>query len=382
MRKIILGILIALSPVSLKAEDMTFPKLTGRVVDTANEIPDDQEAILEKELADFEKTTKHQFVVVTIPDLKGHDVDEYTNKLGRHWGIGRASVDDGIILLQSPGDGKPGSGKIRIEVGYGMEYILTDVETGRIIRNIMVPILKQDRPREETTPEALIAGAREIMKLGAITPEQIAENARLEREAAARRAAAVKDFFLTLGMFILGVISVVTVGVSGWLLVTRKKRAKLREEKLRQEQERQRLLKEQRERDRIAVEKREKELREQRERQAKAHAEMLATMTPAQRAAYDAEQRRLRSEQMEAQQKRNEQLLAEKLKRRRIAREDEERENNLRIQRQEEERNRPSYSSYNYGSSYSSSDSSSSSSSDSFSGGGGDFGGGGSSDSY
>lgn len=382
MRYILLGIILTLSPFTVKAEELPFPALTGRVVDTANEIPDDQQAILEKELADFEKNTKHQFVVVTIPDLKGNDVDEYTNKLARHWGIGRASADDGIILLQSSGDGKPGSGKIRIEVGYGMEYILTDVRTGRIIRDVMVPILKRDKPRSETTPEAIITGAREIMRLGVITPEQITENERIEREAVAKQAAAVKDFFLTLGMFILGVISVVTVGVSGWLLVTRKKRAKLREEKFRQEQERQRLLEEQRERDRIAAEKRDKELREQRERQAKAHAEMLAAMTPAQRSAYDAEQRRLRSEQMEAQQKRNEQLLAEQLKRRRIAREAEERENNLRIQRQEEERNRPSYSSYNYGSSYSSNDSSSSSSSDSFSGGGGDFGGGGSSDSY
>src|SRR3546814_7462451 len=77
--------------------------------------------------------------------------------------------DDGIILLQSPGDGSPGSGKIRIEIGKGMEYILTDAESGRIIRDLMVPILKQDRPRTETTPEAITAGVREIMRLGAIT---------------------------------------------------------------------------------------------------------------------------------------------------------------------------------------------------------------------
>src|SRR3546814_7309169 len=54
-------------------------------------------------------------------------------------------------------------------------YILTDAESGRIIRDLMVPILKQDRPRTETTPEAITAGVREIMRLGAITPEQKAE---------------------------------------------------------------------------------------------------------------------------------------------------------------------------------------------------------------
>jgi len=380
MKKIILGILIALLPVSLKAEDMTFPKLTGRVVDVANEIPDDQEAILEKELADFEKATKHQFVVVTIPDLKGHDVDEYTNKLGRHWGIGRASVDDGIILLQSPGDGKPGSGKIRIDVGYGMEYILTDVETGRIIRNTMIPILKQDRPREETTPEALIAGAREIMRLGAITPEQLAENARLEREANAKRTAAVKDFFATLGLIVLGIITVAGIGISTWLFATRKQRAALKAKQRLEAQERERRLAEQRERDRIEYEKREQEKRDQIAAEKRAHAAMLAAMTPLQRAEYDAAQARKRQADLEAAERR-----------RKIAREQEERENNRRRQqeierkarqRREEEENRSSSYSYGSGSSWGTSDSSSSSSSDSFSGGGGDFGGGGSSDSY
>src|SRR3546814_17599181 len=85
------------------------------------------------------------------------------------------------------------SGKIRIEIGKGMEYILTDAESGRIIRDLMVPILKQDRPRTETTPEAITAGVREIMRLGAITPEQKAEfDAKIAAENA-RRWQATKD---------------------------------------------------------------------------------------------------------------------------------------------------------------------------------------------
>src|SRR3546814_4365741 len=92
------------------------------------------------------------------------------------------------------GDGSPGSGKIRIEIGKGMEYILTDAESGRIIRDLMVPILKQDRPRTETTPEAITAGVREIMRLGAITPEQKAEfDAKIAAENA-RRWQATKDW--------------------------------------------------------------------------------------------------------------------------------------------------------------------------------------------
>src|SRR3546814_3605182 len=98
-------------------------------------MPAEQEAALDAELTAFEKATGHQFVVVTIPDLGDIPNEDYAFRLGRHWGIGRKGADDGIILLQSPGDGSPGSGKIRIEIGKGMEYILTDAESGRIIRS-------------------------------------------------------------------------------------------------------------------------------------------------------------------------------------------------------------------------------------------------------
>src|SRR3546814_6038667 len=125
-------------------------------------MPAEQEAALDAELTAFEQATGNQFVVFTIPDLGDIPNEDYAFRLGRHWGIGRKGADDGIILLQSPGDGSPGSGKIRIEIGKGMEYILTDAESGRIIRDLMVPILKQDRPRTETTPEANTAAVREI----------------------------------------------------------------------------------------------------------------------------------------------------------------------------------------------------------------------------
>lgn len=172
MKTIILGIVLALLPFSVKAVEHNYPLLTGSVVDNANQIPEPQEQLLVAELTDFQKKTGHQLVVVTVPNLSGQDVKEYTFNLAESWAVGRAGADDGILLLQSPGDGTPGSGKIRIEVGTGLEYALTDVQTGRIIRDVMVPILKQSRPREETTPEALLAGARELIRLASVTPEE------------------------------------------------------------------------------------------------------------------------------------------------------------------------------------------------------------------
>src|SRR3546814_15684217 len=62
------------------ASDIKFPALTGRIVDTADQIPADQEAALDAELTAFEKATGHQFVVVTIPDLGDIPNEDYRSE--------------------------------------------------------------------------------------------------------------------------------------------------------------------------------------------------------------------------------------------------------------------------------------------------------------
>ena len=150
----------AASPSSPVA-DPGFPRLTGPVVDTAHEIPADQAAELSRELRAFQARTGHQMVVVTIPDLHGVAKEDYAYRLGRAWGIGRKGVDDGIVLLQSPGDGKPGSGRLRIDVGYGLEGVLTDAEAAAVTHDVMVPILRSGRPMAQAVPVAIEACARE-----------------------------------------------------------------------------------------------------------------------------------------------------------------------------------------------------------------------------
>ena len=363
--KIILLIASLLFAPPALASDIQFPALTGRVVDTADQIPADLERLLDAEITDFEKSTGHQFVVVTIPDLHGIPKEDYTLQLGRQWGIGRTGADDGIILLQSPGDGSPGSGKIRIEVGKGMEYILTDNVTGKIYRDLMIPILKQDRPRAETTPQAILAGAREIMRLGAITPEQKAEfDAKIAAEDARRRRAAMD----AIGNFFAFALGLGTVGAGGWgiwMFATRKKRAERRAARAEAERiaaaeaARHRQLREDQER-RQAEARRQQALREQQARQ-----DMLNAMTPERRAAFLAED--------EAQRQAEFRRIAAESDRRRQA------EEAQRKLRQEEDTLR---SSNNYGSSFGGSSDTSSNDSSSFSGGGGDFGGGGAGGDY
>ena len=115
----------------------SFPELTGRVVDAANILPDDARARIDAKLTAIEQQSQRQFVVVTLPDLQGYDISDYGYQLGRHWGIGDKERNDGVLLIVAPKERK-----IRIEVGYGLEPILTDGLTSLIVQNEVVPRFK------------------------------------------------------------------------------------------------------------------------------------------------------------------------------------------------------------------------------------------------
>jgi uncharacterized protein len=112
----------------------TFPILTGRVVDNANLLSTEDEAQLTRDLEALEEKNTTQLVVATVPDLQGYEIEDYGYRLGRHWGIGQAGKDNGAILLVAPNERK-----VRIEVGYGLEPILTDSLSQLIIQNGILP---------------------------------------------------------------------------------------------------------------------------------------------------------------------------------------------------------------------------------------------------
>jgi uncharacterized protein len=115
----------------------TFPKLDGRVTDAAGILPADTRTALDTRLAALEKTTTIQLVVATVPDLQGYEIDEYGYQLGRAWGIGQKGSNNGALLIVAPKEKK-----VRIEVGYGLEGVLTDALTSQIIRRNIVPAFK------------------------------------------------------------------------------------------------------------------------------------------------------------------------------------------------------------------------------------------------
>ncbi len=115
-----------------------FPALTGRVVDTADILTPQQEAELTQKLAVLEQQTTDQLVVVTLPSLNDYDIADYGYQLGRHWGIGQKGTDNGALLIVAPTDRK-----VRIEVGYGLEGILTDAFSALTIQNYILPPFRE-----------------------------------------------------------------------------------------------------------------------------------------------------------------------------------------------------------------------------------------------
>jgi uncharacterized protein len=112
----------------------TFPALTGRVVDNAHVLSAQTQADLTAKLADLEAKTGRQLVVVTLPDLQGYDIEDYGYQLGRAWGIGQKGQNNGVLFIVAPT-----AHKVRIEVGYGLEPILTDALSSVILQQQVLP---------------------------------------------------------------------------------------------------------------------------------------------------------------------------------------------------------------------------------------------------
>jgi uncharacterized protein len=113
------------------------PALEGRVNDYAGLLSSGTVRQLDASLAQLESTDSTQIVVLTIPSLEGDSLEDFSMRVVEQWRIGQKGKDNGALLLVSKDDRK-----IRIEVGYGLEGKLTDLVSGRIIRNIIVPRFK------------------------------------------------------------------------------------------------------------------------------------------------------------------------------------------------------------------------------------------------
>jgi uncharacterized protein len=136
---VVIGIsfICLLSPVH--AQDIDYPDYIGYVNDFAGLMDAASTSDLETLIGGVEKGTGAEIAVVTIDSLEGITIEEYAVELFEYWGIGKADEDNGILILVALLDRE-----VRIEVGYGLEGVITDLEAGRIIDNIIVPNFKEE----------------------------------------------------------------------------------------------------------------------------------------------------------------------------------------------------------------------------------------------
>jgi uncharacterized protein len=112
----------------------TFPAITGRVVDGANILSPPTRTSLDAKLEQLETKTSRQLVIVTVPTLQGYEIEDYGYQLGRVWGIGQKGRDTGVILIVAPTERR-----VRVEVGYGLEGVLTDALSSAILQAQVLP---------------------------------------------------------------------------------------------------------------------------------------------------------------------------------------------------------------------------------------------------
>lgn len=117
---------------------LPLPPLTGRVVDNAHILSGAERDRLKRGLQALERRTSDQLVVVTLPSLGGAPIEAVGLRLGNSWRIGRARLDNGVLLIVAPADRK-----VRIEVGCGLEGLLTDARAASIIQQKLIPLFRR-----------------------------------------------------------------------------------------------------------------------------------------------------------------------------------------------------------------------------------------------
>jgi uncharacterized protein len=115
------------------------PKFQTSVYDYVNLLSASQKSSLEQKLIKYSDTTSTQIVVAIINSTEGENINFLGAKWGQEWGIGQAKEDNGILILLAKNDRR-----IAINTGYGIEHLLTDALSKRIIERDIIPYFKKN----------------------------------------------------------------------------------------------------------------------------------------------------------------------------------------------------------------------------------------------
>ena len=154
MKKIKILIAILYSTCLSLVAQPSIPDPAGRwVIDDANIIDAGTENTISSLVQTHFDSTTNQVVVYTFNSLEGSTIEAYANEVYNKWNLGTKEYNNGVLLIIAYNDHK-----VRIEVGYGLEPYLTDLETQDIIQNDIVPQFK-----EGNYNEGILSGVQDII---------------------------------------------------------------------------------------------------------------------------------------------------------------------------------------------------------------------------
>lgn len=148
----------------------------GPIADYANVLTAADKATLDAKLRDYNAATGRAIIVATVPSLDGEEIEPYAQRLAENWGIGGAESENGVLLLVAPAERK-----LRIHTARGVQERMTDIMSGRIIRDTIVPQFKAGN-----MSGGIVAGVDAIIAQLDMDPAQA--RAIEEAQAAAERA--------------------------------------------------------------------------------------------------------------------------------------------------------------------------------------------------
>jgi uncharacterized protein len=138
------------------AQDLQpIPKLSARVTDLTGTLTAGQQNSLEQKLSAFEAAKGSQLALLIVPTTQPETIEEYSIRVVDAWKLGRKGVDDGALLIVAKDDHR-----VRIEVGRGLEGVLTDALSNRIIDETLKPAFRQG-----SFYGGIDAGLEQMMKL-------------------------------------------------------------------------------------------------------------------------------------------------------------------------------------------------------------------------
>lgn len=111
------------------AAALEVPNYTSPVTDLDGLLSDDARSALEQKILTYREQSQNEIAVLIIPSLEGESLEDYAHEVFNTWGVGKAEGDNGVLFLMAVGDRQA-----RIEVGYGLEESLTDLEAGRLVQ--------------------------------------------------------------------------------------------------------------------------------------------------------------------------------------------------------------------------------------------------------